>query len=362
MTGPGSRRGEEAGLAPSHRARRGPWGRQRGAPQSAARTYAALDLGTNNCRLLVARPANGGFQVVDAFSRIVRLGEGLGVTGRLSEAAMERTLTALRVCADKLRRRRVERLRGVATEACRRAENGRAFLDRVSAETGIAFDIITPREEVDLALLGCVSLIEGGADRLLVFDIGGGSTELGVVGVPGDGRLVLEGWASLPCGVVGLAEEFGGDRIVRGDFERMVARVVAHLAPLRERHGNGAGLQMVGTSGTVTTLAGLHLALPAYDRRRVDGLRLDFAALSAVSERLLAMDYAARAALPCVGPERADMVVAGCAILEAIRRTWPVERLHVADRGLREGILLRLMAADGAPCGCARLVEGGGTA
>jgi exopolyphosphatase / guanosine-5'-triphosphate,3'-diphosphate pyrophosphatase len=353
-------------LAASHRARRGPWARPRGGPPGAL-TYAALDLGTNNCRLLVARPAKGGFQVVDAFSRIVRLGEGLSATGRLSDAAMERALTALRVCADKLRRRNVERLRGVATEACRRADNGQAFLERVSSETGISFDIISPREEVDLALLGCVSLIEGHVSRLLVFDIGGGSTELSLVEVQGDGRLKLAAWASLPCGVIGLAEEFGGDRIAPEDFERMVAKVSQHLAPLRDRQrtdGGGPcdGLQVVGTSGTVTTLAGLHLALPAYDRRRVDGLCLEFGELCAVTDRLLGMDYAARATLPCVGPERADLVVGGCAILEAIRRAWPVKRLHIADRGLREGILLRLMAADGAPCGHAGLVEAEGAA
>jgi exopolyphosphatase/guanosine-5'-triphosphate,3'-diphosphate pyrophosphatase len=316
-----------------------------------ADAYAALDLGTNNCRLLVARPAVDGFRVVDAFSRIVRLGEGVAANGHLREEAILRTLDALGVCAEKIRRRGARRTRAVATEACRRAANAGAFVRRVMDEVGLELEVISPREEVDLALLGCRPLIGRAARYVIVFDIGGGSTELSWVRVAEDG-LDLLGWTSLPCGVVSLAERHGGDRIAAGIYEAIVAEVGDALAAFDDDHGIGRALaddrvQMIGTSGTVTTLAGLFLGLPAYDRRRVDGIAMRFEEMSAVAARLLAMDYAARAALPCVGPERADLVVVGCAVLEAILRRWPIGWLRVADRGLREGILLRLMAADG---------------
>ncbi len=318
-----------------------------------SRPYAAIDLGTNNCRLLVAAPERHGFRVLDAFSRIVRLGEGLGASGRLSDAAMDRTLAALRVCADKVRRNRPRRVRAIATEACRRAGNGRAFLDRVAAETGLGFEVITPEEEAELARDGCLPLAQPGRSRMLVFDIGGGSTEISWVAIDGAGCRPL-GWTSLPHGVVTLAEDHGGDVVSRPAFERMIALVAESLAAFEAAHGIGAAIaraevQVIGTSGTVTTLAGLHLELPAYDRRRVDGIELDYAANEQVCERLLALDARGRAALPCVGPERADLVLAGCAILLAIQRQWPAGRLHVADRGLREGMLLRMIAADRGP-------------
>ncbi|MEX2647895.1 MAG: Ppx/GppA phosphatase family protein [Alphaproteobacteria bacterium] len=313
--------------------------------------YAALDLGTNNCRLLVATAAAEGFRVIDAFSRIVRLGEGLRSSGRLSEAAMERTLAALHVCADKIRRRQPRRLRAIATEACRSASNGRDFLDRVEAETGLAIEVIAPREEAALALGGCLPLVETGARKVLVFDIGGGSTELSWVAVDLERCCEPLGWTSLPFGVVTLAEDHGGDVVTRETFETMVGAVAERLAQFEAEHRVGAAVgrgevQMVGTSGTVTTLAGIHLGLSFYDRRKVDGIRLAFRETQAVCDRLLALDGKGRAALPCVGPERADLVLAGCAILIAIQRQWPVGGLHVADRGLREGMLLAMMAAD----------------
>jgi exopolyphosphatase/guanosine-5'-triphosphate,3'-diphosphate pyrophosphatase len=315
--------------------------------------YAALDLGTNNCRLLVATARPQGFRVIDAFSRIVRLGEGLRASGTLSEAAMDRTVAALRVCADKIRRHRPRRMRAIATEACRSASNGSAFLKRVAADVGLDIEVITPEEEAELALGGCLPLVEAGVSRALVFDIGGGSTELSWVAIEADRRCRPLGWISLPYGVVTLAEDHGGDVVTRATFETMIAAIAERLAAFEALHGIGAAVargavQMVGTSGTVTTLAGLHLGLPSYDRRKVDGIRLDFEATHAVCERLLALDGRGRAALPCVGPERADLVLAGCAILIAIQRQWPVGRLHVADRGLREGMLLAMMAADGA--------------
>ncbi len=316
-----------------------------------AHTYAAIDLGTNNCRMLIARANPTGFRVIDGFSRIVRLGEGVGASGALSEAAIVRTIAALEVCARKMDRRGVSRMRGVATEACRRAANCGVFLDRVAAATGITLDIISSGEEARLALAGCLPLLDGAARRVLVFDIGGGSTELVWARHRADGPPEVVASTSLPCGVVTLAEEWGGDRIPRQVYEAMVDRVRGLLAPFEaELRLDGAAttgdVQMLGTSGTVTTLAGVFLELPRYDRAKVDGLWMSFADVEAVSERLLGLDYAARAAIPTIGSERADLVVAGCAILDAIHRTWPADRLRVADRGLREGMLLEMIEAD----------------
>jgi exopolyphosphatase/guanosine-5'-triphosphate,3'-diphosphate pyrophosphatase len=318
------------------------------------RAYAALDLGTNNCRLLIARPARQGFYVVDAFSRIVRLGEGLIQSGRLSDAAQDRAIDALRICADKLRRREVHITRNVATEACRRASNGAEFVERVYAETGIALDVITPAEEARLAVLGCQSLIEPGGTKAIVFDIGGGSTELILVDIDRRGRTDIRAWTSVPWGVVSLTETEPMDFASASDrldaYGRMRQRVSDHLAPFASEvaaKNGGRALQMLGTSGTITTLASLHLGLPAYDRRQVDGCWVPEASMRDISAMLSAKSPAERACVPCIGSERADLVVAGCAILEAILDSWRVDRLRVADRGIREGILRTLMTRDG---------------
>ena len=310
--------------------------------------YAALDLGTNNCRLLVALPLGDAFRVIDAFSRIVRLGEGIGASGVISAAAMERTVAALAVCAQKMRRRGVTHARCVATEACRRAGNGPEFLERVQAETGIELDVITTGEEARLAVAGCSPLIHDSARGAIVFDIGGGSTELTWVRRKGPDRHRPAAWTSLAMGVVTLAERYGGFDITRPLYETMVDDVLSQLAAFEEDAGiaeevRRGGVQMLGTSGTVTTLAGVHLDLPRYDRRRVDGQWLSFDAVRQVSHRLRDMTYAERANHPCIGHDRADLVVAGCAILEAMCRLWPVGRLGDADRGAREGVLLSLM-------------------
>jgi exopolyphosphatase/guanosine-5'-triphosphate,3'-diphosphate pyrophosphatase len=314
-------------------------------------TYAALDLGTNNCRLLVARANGGGFRVIDAFSRIVRLGEGVNATGILSEAAILRTLDALKVCAAKIAHRGVTRARYVATEACRRAENCESFLDRVRQATGIAIETITTEEEARLAVNGCASLLDPTLPYAIVFDIGGGSTELVWLRLPADPAREPEilGVVSLPFGVVTFTERYGGDAIAGEDYEAMVGEALAAMSEFARRHDiaavvAGGGVQMLGSSGTVTTLAGIHLGLPRYNRNVVDGSTLLFDDISAVSERLAAVDFAERAAHPCIGIERADLVVAGCAILQAICRLWPVGRLRVADRGVREGILFDLLA------------------
>ena len=341
--------GHDTPLPPNTRRRRRWSGRFR-------HIYAALDLGTNNCRLLVARPTRDGFRVIDAFSRIVRLGEGVSHSNRLSTDAMERTLAALSVCAGKMQRRRVTRARSVATAACRTARNGSEFIDRVRRETGINLDLIECGEEARLAASSCAPLILPEAQNALVFDIGGGSTELMWLKVkqrtsgpclPPHG-IEIEAWTSLSEGVVTIAEAFGGFEISPGAYERMIAKVQTQLKGFEDAHGLNRSIasgrvQMIGTSGTVTTLAGVHLNLPRYDRQRVDGLWLSFDQASRVSRKLAEMSYDERSRHPCIGRQRADLVVAGCAIFEAICRTWPVGELRVADRGLREGILHSLM-------------------
>ena len=314
-------------------------------------TYGAVDLGTNNCRLLIARPTDDSFTIIDAFSRIVRLGEGLGTSGKLSQEAMDRSVAALAICADKLRRRHVSIARSVATEACRRAVNGREFIERVRDETGIALEIIAPQEEARLAVLGCHKLLEPGDGPALIFDIGGGSTELVLV-EPGDESPRIVAWWSAPWGVVSLTESEGRNAIDGDDrlaaYARMKARATdsfSRFATMLPR--DAPGIRLLGTSGTVTTLASVHLALPSYDRRAVDGLHVPIGDMRRISTMIAELDFGGRSNLPCIGAERADLVVAGCAILEAILDIWPAENLGVADRGIREGILRSLMARDG---------------
>ena len=314
--------------------------------------YAALDLGTNNCRLLIARRAGGGFRVVDAFSRIVRLGEGLAATGALGAPAMDRTIEALKVCAGKIDHRRVAAGRYVATEACRRAANCASFLDRVREEIGIELEIISTAEEARLVVSGCAPLLHPRIPYAIVFDIGGGSTE--IVWLRQEGtrgrtpRLEILGSASLPFGVVTFTERFGGIEVTPAAYRAMVAEAEAALLPFETAHRirrevRARQVQMLGSSGTVTTLAGINLALPRYIRAMVDGSMLTFDQIEIVSRHLAGLDIAGRAANPCVGRERADLVLSGCAILDAICATWPVGRLRVADRGIREGILFDLM-------------------
>nr|WP_254912927.1 Ppx/GppA phosphatase family protein [Novosphingobium sp. B 225] len=320
--------------------------------------FAAIDLGTNNCRLLIARPSGEHFVVIDAFSRVVRLGEGLAQTGRLSQEAMDRALGALQICADKLRRRNVHLARSVATEACRRAENGPQFIDRVHAETGIRLDIISAKEEARLAVLGCHLLLEAGDGPAMIFDIGGGSTELVLVDAEKGQVPRIRDWQSVPWGVVSLTEscqaEPEDDAGRNARYAHMRQLVRDSLAGFADRiaetleQAEGPSLRLLGTSGTVTTLASVHLELPQYDRRAVDGLIVSTQAMRAISGGLAAMTPAQRRAQPCIGRERSDLVVAGCAILETILDLWPADRLGVADRGIREGILRGLMSAEGA--------------
>lgn len=329
------------------------WDASQPAPDRYHQAYAALDLGTNNCRLLIARPSGEHFTVVDAFSRVVRLGEGLAGSGRLSDAAMERAMAALHICADKLRRRNVRLARSVATEACRRAENGAEFIERVRQETGLALDIISAEEEARLAVLGCHILLEQGDGPALIFDIGGGSTELVLVEPEGRVPRILD-WQSVPWGVVSLTDTVGrvegpSDRrsAIYAEMRRVVSESFAPFAQrIAEMARQAGSKRLLGTSGTVTTLASLHLELPHYDRRAVDGLVLPAQAMRTVSTRLAELSPEDRSKLPCIGADRAELVVAGCAILESIMDLWPAQRLGVADRGIREGILRSLIATD----------------
>ncbi|MGV9010090.1 Ppx/GppA phosphatase family protein [Brevundimonas sp.] len=337
-------------------------GSTRGAVGSGHETalYGALDLGTNNCRLLIARPTRDGFRVVDSFSRIVRLGEGLGRTGRLDEVAMDRAYEALSLCAERVASKDIDpsRLMAVATQACRQAENGMAFIQRVQAGTGLKLRIIDPMEEARLAVEGCLNLFDPTAEAILVVDVGGGSTELSWLKKSGSG-FSLQGWMSAPVGVVTLAERHpepqGATPSALNDwYEDMVADMsqaieAAPIEPsLRELFAAGKA-HLVGTSGAITSLAGIHLGLHRYQRNLVDGLWMTRLDCERAAETLKALGPAGRAAQACIGPDRADLVLAGAAIMEAIQRAWPSERVRVADRGLREGLLLQRMREDHRP-------------
>lgn len=333
-------------------------------PPADSPCYGALDLGTNNCRLLIATPSGRSFKVVEAYSRIVRLGEGLSQTGRLSDAAMDRALAALKVSAEKVRRRKVVRLKAIATQACRAAENGKEFVDRVASETGLNLQIITPREEAQLSVAGCLNLLDRKSQAALVVDVGGGSTELSWVDLTGGGletelakfspsRLPIRAWLSIPIGVVTLAERFPeGERATDGWFRAMVEAVKAEIGDFRHadelRPVFDAGeAHLVGTSGAITSLAGMHLRLPRYDRSQVDGIWMSRDQCDAAARDLLALSPQDRADQPCIGADRADLVLAGAAILQAVQELWPCTRVRVADRGLREGILMTLMSGSG---------------
>jgi len=322
------------------------------------RRYAALDLGTNNCRLLIAEARGSGFRVVDGFSRIVRLGERLSNGGTLSQPAMDRAIGALRVCAAKLASSGVARSRTIATEACRSAANRTRFTERVYEETGLELEVVDRETEARLAVAGCAPLVDEDAEGVVLFDIGGGSSE--IVWLDLTSRYGLEGaalvrciraWTSLPIGVVSLAERYGGQEVDERAFAAMVEHVTGLLTGvdrrgvLSEAVARG-GVHLLGTSGTVTTLAGVFLGLKRYDRRQVDGTWLEHAQVDTLIAQLLAMSFEDRVANPCIGADRADLVLAGCAILEAIRRRWPCKRLRVADRGLREGMLMELIERD----------------
>lgn len=325
--------------------------------------YAALDLGTNNCRLLLAEAVEQqayphfSLHIRDSFSRIVRLGEGVAETGALSEEAMERTIEALRICKNKLERYPVTHARFVATEACRRASNGKDFMKRVRREIGMKIDIISAEEEATLAFKGCASLLRPEPKQALVFDIGGGSTEFMWVKV----KPLIEGkkaavmphrilnWFSLPYGVMNLSEKFGGSTFTEVYFEEMVEYLMDRLRQFEAHEGISEAiadgqLQLLSTSGTVTTLAAIYMGLPKYERAKVDGTTLSVSHVRQAIEAILEMRASERFNHPCIGSDRSDFILSGCAIFEAIARLWPEKKIRVADRGVREGIIMTLLS------------------
>lgn len=315
--------------------------------------YAAIDLGTNNCRMLVAQPSHNGFKVIDSFSRIVRLGEGVSANGRLNENAIERTISALGVCKSKMRRAGVKKARCVTTEACRRADNSGDFLNRVHAELGIELEAISAKEEAELTLMGCAPLLAEVRPHALVFDIGGGSTEAVWIDMNASNGPKAIDMVSLPHGVVTLSEDYPDGTGTDGAFEEIVSRIDEGLAAFDERNEissaiNKGMVQMLGTSGTVTTLGALHLELPRYDRSKIDGLVLSFEDINKTISMIDNMSVENRMKHPCIGAKRGDLMMSGCAILEAVTRRWSAGKLIVADRGIREGILISLMSKDSA--------------
>jgi len=326
-------------------ARRGGRGRRRGALR-----VAALDLGTNNCRLLIATPARGGqLRIVDSFSRIVRLGEGVAQSGKLSPDAIERTIAALKICSEHIRAKGVSRVRAIATEACRRAHNAAELVERARAEAGIELQVVSTAEEARLAALGCAPLIDAKAEGALIFDIGGGSTEAIWMRRGADGTALIVASHSEPSGVVTLAEEWSTRPTDRAGYGVLRARMIERFRPLRQKMDQVASFDpathhLLGTSGTVTTLAGIALGLARYDRARVDASWHHCADIVRVIDGLLDLDIKGRAAMGCVGPDRADLIVPGCAIFAAVLELWPCTELRIADRGLREGMLRELLA------------------
>ena len=322
-----------------------------------SKTYAALDLGTNNCRLLVARPKDEGFRVIDSYSKVVRLGAGLQSSGRLSDKSMDLAVDAIGVCAKKIKSKNVTRWRCVATQACRAADNCDEFLKRVKDETGISLEIISPRVEARLSVMGCVNLIDISKDVALVIDIGGGSTELSWVdvrklretgGLLKAYRPPISAWASLPVGVVTLSERVPehDDRDKWYEDLKQVVRDTIVEKQAQTRFTNlfkeGRG-HLIGTSGTITSLAGIHQKLPYYQRDRVDGSTMPSVKAVEICREMASMPYSERAKEPCIGEDRAKLLVAGCAITDVLCEMWPSEQIRVADRGLREGILMGLM-------------------
>ncbi|WP_298912546.1 Ppx/GppA phosphatase family protein [uncultured Algimonas sp.] len=329
---------------------------------SRSRTFAAIDLGTNNCRLLIARETRDGFRVIDSYSKVVKLGQDLAHTGELAQDSMDAAVEALKVCARKMKAKQVKRWRCVATEACRRASNGMDFLDRVKSESGISLEVISPRVEARLAVMGCIKLIDKTKDVALVIDIGGGSTELSWVDVRKlrDGethkihRPPISAWCSLPLGVVTLSDnvpEHDDRERWYGDMKEAVRQAIRDqncdtrfVRAFEEGRGH-----LVGTSGTITSLAGIHLKLPYYQRDKVDGLWLRSHDAVAVARDMASRSPEDRAKEPCIGSDRARMLVAGCAIIDVICEMWPSKMIRVADRGLREGMLIGLMGAKPSP-------------
>lgn len=317
----------------------------------------AIDVGTNACRLLIAVPEkrdafggkNGALvpRVIDSYTANVRLGESLESTGHITDAALDRTIAALKICAARLRRRGVTHVKAIATEACRRAANAQDLVKRAEAEAGISLTIVSPEEEAHLAAAGCLQLIGRDFDGALIFDIGGGSTELILVRRDKPSKYDIVAWSSVPVGVVKLAERYGGRELAARSYGAMLTELNRLFAATKPQLGaelfHPERYHLLGTSGTLTTLAGIKLGLRRYERNRIDGQWLKRDEITTITKTISTRDFAGRAAIPCVGTDRADLILPGCAILDAIMENWPCDTLRVADRGLREGLLIALL-------------------
>ena len=323
----------------------------KGEPLGSSENYAAIDLGTNSCRLVIATPTPSSFRIVETFSKITRLGEGIINNNELSHTAIRRTINALRVCAGVLEEYGpIVKARYVATAACRRAKNCRYFLDLVKKETGLSIEIISPQEESRLAVVGCVPLLNRNIKRALVFDIGGGSTEVSLARMTNSGRTIIEGFVSLPYGVVTVSEAFPDHDMTDLAYSTIIERTHKILAEFEEKHHIAEAIanqeiQVLGTSGTVTVLGAVHLNLPRYNRSAVDGLTLSAQDVRRTISKIKRMGDEGRKKHACIGMQKADLTMAGCAIIEGLLSFWQVEEITIADRGIREGILLDLMHA-----------------
>lgn len=306
------------------------------------RRLAAVDLGTNTVRLLVVEAEGREWRPLHQSQRVTRLGEGQAETGRLLEAPMQRTVDTVSEFIAAARGLGASEIRVVATSAVREAPNRAELLALLRAATGLDASVVSGEEEARLTLQGVAAGLPQLGGSFVLFDIGGGSTEL-VLGE--DGRLGAV--VSLQLGVVRLAERYGDAgpvdwarfALMRGEIDGRLAREI----PARIIEARAPAL--VGTAGTVTTLAALDLGLPAYDASRVQGHTLARGAVERLLNRLGALAVAERARLPCLEPGRADVIIPGIAICLAVMDRLGYGSLVVSDRGLREGILCEILSA-----------------
>lgn len=315
---------------------------------SLRQTFAAIDLGTNSCRLLVGR-YDGVLKIVDSYSKVVRLGENLGQTNLLCEEAIERSLKTLKICVEKVKNNDVTHIRAVATEACRRAMNTSILLDRAKNDLDLTIEVISNEEEALLALTGCSGAFQGNIPYGIVFDIGGGSTEIMWVAIKeGIPNFDVMDWISLPFGVVTLSDAYGAYSTSPRIYDQIRKKIKEKLIPFSEKNKiqnyiHARQVQMVGTSGTGTTLAAIHLKLQRYDRYLIDGIYLRGSEIRSITQSILHMTPKQRNSHPCIGVGRSDLAITGAAILEGICDTWTLPWIRVADRGVREGILMSLI-------------------
>ena len=320
----------------------------KGASQ-AQKNFAAIDLGTNSCRLVIASPTPASLRIVETFSKITRLGEGIINDNELSRPAMRRTINALKVCAGVIEEYApIYRSRFVATAACRRAKNCKEFLDLVKKETGLTIETISSKEESRLAVVGCIPLLNRNIRRALVFDIGGGSTEISLARVTNSGKTFIEGFVSLPYGVVTISEAFPSQDMTALAYDTIIERTHKLLKEFDEKYNireaiKNQEIQIIGTSGTVTVLGAVHLNLPRYNRSAVDGISITRQDIDRAIAKIKRLGDEGRKKHPCIGAQKADLTMAGCAIIEGLCSFWPIEEITVADRGIREGILLDMM-------------------